>query len=441
MKKILLPVMAMLLLSLSLANAIQLEDKLYYVTLHYSGSEITNDKVDVKFGQTPTAGESKGYRLVLFDAKEKELYSLFFSSDLEMEIFPKTGENTWGGRFKKEEFDNIVLIPYFTEGKIMKVYNPDGKEIRAIDVSCTMHCNQDDKCNGREDNDICPSDCKPGEKGAIRKYIDGDPVTEKETGEWSEEECSITQIRPLPGVERITIKGAPAGITDISKLVKLQQVPVIASTFTKFTLLLGVEPLADFTEMTLELGYTCVGPRYNVFKCADWDFAAGRCRNDSAWDTFMNLPQGLVPVNITLRSHDPGLGIGPSPFVPYCGDEFCDADESARTCAVDCGRGGEQKTKGLLEQLISFLTGSATACVEQWECTEWGQYNAAGERTRKCTDKNKCGTASTKSSETETCQWGAAETEKKSSSFFSLLMVLLLCGLVLFVWKLKRKFK
>ena len=438
MTKIITLTFIIFLLYFSLAHAIEAEEKLYYVTLHYSMGEITNDKVNVRFGHPPMGGESKGYRLVLLDGKERELYSTFFSVTATVEVFPTEEEPMWGGYLQKKEFDDVVLVPYFTEGKTMKLYNPDGKEIKTIDVSCYMHCNQDGKCNERENSDICPEDCRPGEKGAIRKYLEGVSITEEEMKELGEESrrCIVTQESPLPAVQRVTVVGAPAGITDINKLVKLQQVPLTASNFTKFVLILGVEPLANFSEVTLELGYTCIGPRYNVFKCMDWDFLSGKCRNDSAWTAFMSLSQGLALLNITLRPYDPGLGIGPSPFVPYCGDGFCDQDESSYTCALDCGG---QASKGWLEQLISLLTGSATACAEQWECGDWGQYNAAGERMRTCYDKNKCGTTFVKPSVSETCHWEKREEEKKAYPFSPLLIILFISVILFYFWRARRK--
>ncbi|MBI4441318.1 hypothetical protein HY639_04060, partial [Candidatus Woesearchaeota archaeon] len=220
----------------------------------------------------------------------------------------------------------------------------------------------------------------------------------------------VTQAQPVPVITRISVSGtgAPGGFFNISKYVRLQQLPVNASNFTKFQSIIGVEPIANFTEMTIELGYVCAGPRFNVYKCVNWNFTEGRCNNDTEWTVYKQLEKGLLYVNITLRPHDPGLGIGPSPYAPYCGDNTCDEGETCSNCAFDCGQCKEApavtitKKKGWFETLTGGFTGYAAACTEQWVCEEWGAYNETGYRSRMCTDMAKCTPPKV---ETELCEY------------------------------------
>ncbi len=222
----------------------------------------------------------------------------------------------------------------------------------------------------------------------------------------------VAQAQPIPAIARVSISGtgAKGGYVNISQFARLQQVPVNASNFTKFESIVGIEPIANFTEMTIELGYVCSGPRYKVFKCADWNFTEGRCNNDTAWIVWQHLPKGLIYVNTSIKPHDPGLGIGPSPYAPYCGDNSCDEGEMCSNCEFDCGKCPTTETptatvttkkKGWLKT----ISGGATACTENWVCSEWGQYNETGNRMRICTDDSKCDLSILQRVETETCQW------------------------------------
>ena len=210
---------------------------------------------------------------------------------------------------------------------------------------------------------------------------------------------AVVAVQPVPAIAAISVIGAPGGL-NLSQIVKLQQLKVDASNFTKFRALLGVEPLVNFTEMTLDMGYVCAGPRYKIFKCENWNFTEGYCNNDTQWLTFMHLSQGLHQINITLKPKDPGLGIGPSPYASYCGDNTCDEGETCKNCDFDCG-----KCPIAVGVTGGAITGKVTACQENWICDEWSYYNASGQRTRVCRDINNCDTTASRPITEEACEY------------------------------------
>lgn len=70
-----------------------------------------------------------------------------------------------------------LILRYFVNGKSVKLYNPEDREILEIDVSQFSRCNEDEVCDFNENTKSCPSDC-----------------TEEEVQEREESKFEITEL-------------------------------------------------------------------------------------------------------------------------------------------------------------------------------------------------------------------------------------------------------
>lgn len=157
-------------------SAAPLKDKSYVVNLHYSEGGFTKASVDVQQGYAPDRlmQEQTGFMLVLKDNLGSELYRSYFTVKAEVEA-PMRQDGYWGAWVPIDDFDHVVLIPYFTEGKTIELFDAAGRKMRTLDVSSFAQCDQNRVCSGREKYGLC-SDCLPGEKGPVQEWLDGDPV-------------------------------------------------------------------------------------------------------------------------------------------------------------------------------------------------------------------------------------------------------------------------
>jgi hypothetical protein len=122
-----------------------------------------------------------------------------------------------------------------------------------------------------------------------------------------------------------------------------------------------------------------------------------------------------------LTPEDPGLGLGPNPYISYCGDNYCDVGENLDTCSVDCG-GGIPRSP--IENFIDIFTGQSITgnvvgnryCQEYWECGKWTQWNSTGYRSRDCVDLNKCNKFKQRPIMIEKCQYMGLESIKTDAT-------------------------
>lgn len=62
-----------------------------------------------------------------------------------------------------------IILRYFVNGRAVKLYDPDGKEILEVDVSQFSRCNEDGICDFNENVKGCPGDCTEAEMAARAK--------------------------------------------------------------------------------------------------------------------------------------------------------------------------------------------------------------------------------------------------------------------------------
>src|SRR3989338_688202 len=120
MKKLLV---MMIILSIAV-YAVPLKDKSYVVNLHYRGGGIVNAGVDVQHGYAPdrVLQKREGNLLVLNDHLGSELYRSYFEIQSNVEA-PMRQDGYWGDWVPIDDFDHVELLPYFTEGKTIVLYD------------------------------------------------------------------------------------------------------------------------------------------------------------------------------------------------------------------------------------------------------------------------------------------------------------------------------
>ncbi|MEA3430757.1 MAG: hypothetical protein U9R08_05770, partial [Nanoarchaeota archaeon] len=242
----------------------------------------------------------------------------------------------------------------------------------------------------------------------------------------------------------------------IDSLLRFKEESPTNSQFTEFDYLLGInDEVGEHCTIDFETEYLCVGFDYNLYKCTNWDFETGICRDenyncneegkidvchvpaddpskeetitiscnaldahlaqgdsvgtceDKPWKTILEMTPGLQKYTVHLDKGDPGLGIGPSPITRNCGDGICNYGELCSNCQDDCGSCSvEEAPVGFfarIARMFRSITGGAVVCDESWTCSDWGSWDETGFRTRTCKDSSNCGTTLAKPSERERC--------------------------------------
>ncbi len=277
------------LLCIDIVYAIPLPDKSYFVTMHYVTGKITTATAKATFGYAPGANtEKKGFHLVILDNNGRELFFTYFSIPTLIEVFPDK-MNKWGGYIPQDDFDHIELIPYYPEGKTIEVSDPDGKLIKSIDVTQFALCNQNGRCEQREEHDICPEDCKQGEAGPIIKLLQGKPITPEEEIETFLHPCVIAS----QGKELDCVTDPPAYCTQkcCSGKVKAGTSCPVPMKISAGWNLLG---FSEKTKVRAVLG--TLQPAIFTFKEGVWEkftgeeFEMGAYFLDAASDGTVNIP-------------------------------------------------------------------------------------------------------------------------------------------------------
>jgi hypothetical protein len=90
-----------------------------------------------------------------------------------------------------------------------------------------------------------------------------------------------------------------------------------------------------------------------------------------------------------------GGGNGGGTASNYCGNLFCDIDETCESCPRDCGPCEETPPE------------EGEQCVPDWSCSDWTECSPEGTQTRTCEDLNECEGAFTEPDTEQTCVYTA----------------------------------
>ncbi|MEM2918338.1 MAG: hypothetical protein QXY62_02425 [Candidatus Altiarchaeota archaeon] len=150
--------------------------KIYVVNLKYERGVISlvND-VHVKSGYPPgrKIQPDLGYRCEVISFEGKELYSFKFNLPTKWfydYLDKETGELS-GGVIELEKVNFTLIVPYFSNGKKINIYNQTGALIISIDISnFSLEKCGDGICDKNENYQNCPHDCITPMK-EIEKYL------------------------------------------------------------------------------------------------------------------------------------------------------------------------------------------------------------------------------------------------------------------------------
>ncbi len=150
--------------------------KIYVLDLNYDRGIVTKESILVMNGyyQEARVQPEDGYLLELVSFDNEVLFSLKFKFPLEIvsealpEWFDENGNQIYFPT--AEEAGHIILdktaiqliIPYFPNGKTIRISNPEGRNLLEVDVGLFAQVCGDNICQGHESYLDCPKDCPSG---------------------------------------------------------------------------------------------------------------------------------------------------------------------------------------------------------------------------------------------------------------------------------------
>lgn len=160
-----------LLLILFSITAYAQSNRLYYsLVLEYDKGEIV--KKDLFLIEAPEQDYKnqlgEGYVLMLKSFNGEELFSMKFNfplkkiNDAPLDWFNKEGEQIIvpNATDKELQKSSVALsIPYFKNGKTIKIYDIKNNLKLNVDISDFATCNLNRVCDLKESHELCPEDC------------------------------------------------------------------------------------------------------------------------------------------------------------------------------------------------------------------------------------------------------------------------------------------
>ncbi|PIN80371.1 hypothetical protein COV11_04140 [Candidatus Woesearchaeota archaeon CG10_big_fil_rev_8_21_14_0_10_30_7] len=141
----------------------------YYVQINYDNGELNYQDLEVITGETPVFVKEKEdeYDAHIFDFLNNELFNFSFE-------IPRIIYDVPGVFWLNESFE-ILTIPYFNKGKVMKIYDSENNLKLEINLAHLAMCNQNYICEpNKENHKNCAIDCVIGGKDDLcEDVIDG----------------------------------------------------------------------------------------------------------------------------------------------------------------------------------------------------------------------------------------------------------------------------
>lgn len=155
------------------------KDRIYQVFLKYSDNNISLDSIIVTVGFYDKNPIQQGdYQAELISFSEEILYTIYFDFNLETsasalpEWFDEDGTQIYfpGKSLTLNETTEQVIIPYFSNGKKINIYDPNNAKVLDIDVAYFADVCGDNICQDHENYGSCSLDCS---SGSYDDYCDG----------------------------------------------------------------------------------------------------------------------------------------------------------------------------------------------------------------------------------------------------------------------------
>ena len=202
-----------LMLLIPLAYAVPLEGRSYLVSMHYKNGKIQDTTVSLADSDAPTSSFVSGPAFtVTLSSRGKKLFSRSFVVPGSLEVLPLPGKE-FGPYAPLDDVRHSELVPYFTEGTDLTITDPAGNVVQEGSINLTRFvlCNLNNRCDDRESSEICPQDCKPGEEGAVKKFIEGKTITPNEAKDWNLPLESDGQPHVKAQNKRTSVSGPDSG--------------------------------------------------------------------------------------------------------------------------------------------------------------------------------------------------------------------------------------
>ena len=130
-----LPLLIFFLIAIPLSLGIE---QLYLLELSKSGSTLILDDLNLAVGAARTPSASSGYHADVVSFSGEVLYSVIFQF---------------------EDSSLLLVITYFTNGELIKIYDSNNNLVLTVDVSQYAQCNENGICDPGEDAGNCAVDC------------------------------------------------------------------------------------------------------------------------------------------------------------------------------------------------------------------------------------------------------------------------------------------
>lgn len=170
---------ALIFIGAGVNSARSQESKIYDLRLNYDKGNISLvSEIAVRSGYAPDrqVQPETGYKMDVLSMTDSVLYSFMFEAPNKIctdKIDPVTKALT-GGCVEAEKSDFSFVIPYFENGKVINIYDPEGKKVFFASVEHLSKTCGDSICQEFETDTTCPVDCSANavkEKEGIPKNL------------------------------------------------------------------------------------------------------------------------------------------------------------------------------------------------------------------------------------------------------------------------------
>lgn len=156
------------------------ENKIYDINLSYDKGNISLiSEILVRDGYAPgrKIQPDAGYKSEILSLTDNVLYSFKFEIPNKIcsdRMDPKTKEVS-GGCVLNDKANFALIMPYFENGKVINIYDADGKKVFFASVEHLAKTCGDSICQEYETGQTCPADCSPaaGKEKISMKLIAG----------------------------------------------------------------------------------------------------------------------------------------------------------------------------------------------------------------------------------------------------------------------------
>lgn len=166
-------------------------DQIYNLTIDFDKTGYEAREVSLAKGTAPDRNTQPqtGFRCEVVSANDEILYSFLFDFPdvVCSDSFLPTG-NT-GGCVKKEEGSFALIVPYYSTGRNINIYDLSGKMVLFADISEFARICGDNICQANENYGNCSKDCKSGIRD---NYCDGikDGVCDLDCSSKTDPDCA-----------------------------------------------------------------------------------------------------------------------------------------------------------------------------------------------------------------------------------------------------------